>query len=150
MSAPSPPTLTKCPRCGSPDLTIVATNGNGPTYTCPGGCNVAEWTPPATPPPLQLAIDRPLQDRLDDARIDLVAYSEGGLPEREWLPCSERMLARGGRHHVAAPLKSGKSLGMLAHSVDMAIAGARVAIVDRENGADEYARRLHDLSLIHI
>ena len=66
-------------------------------------------------------------------------------PERAWLPHSEQMLARGGRHHVAAPLKSGKSLGFLAHAVDMAIAGARVVILDRENGADEYARRLRDI-----
>jgi len=141
MSGLPPLTLDKCPRCGSTDLTIVATNGNGPTYTCSAGCDVADWTPP----PLQLAADRPLQQRLDDARVDLVAALEGGLPEREWLPCSERMLARGGRHHVAAPLKSGKSLGLLAHAVEMAIAGARVAIIDRENGADEYARRLHDV-----
>ena len=86
-----------------------------------------------------------LEQRLADSRVDLLAYIEGGLPERAWLPCSERMLARGSRHHVAAPLKSGKSLGFLAHAVNMTIAGARVVILDRENGADEYARRLHDV-----
>lgn len=93
--------------------------------------------------------DRPdigtLADRLAATRIDLVDYIEHGIPEREWLPVSDRMLARGARHHVAAPLKSGKSLAMLAHSVDMAAAGATVVILDRENGADEYARRLRDV-----
>lgn len=86
-----------------------------------------------------------LRQRLDDARIDLIAYIDCGIPERAWLPSSECMLARGKRHHVAAPLKSGKSLGFLAHAVDMTIAGARVVILDRENGADEYGRRLRDI-----
>ncbi|MGI8730823.1 MAG: AAA family ATPase [Solirubrobacteraceae bacterium] len=83
-----------------------------------------------------------LDQRLADARVDLLAYIEGGIPEREWLPGSDRMLARGARHHLSAALKSGKSLSLLAHSVDMVAAGARVVILDRENGADEYARRL--------
>jgi len=52
------------------------------------------------------------------------------------------MLARGARHHVSARMKEGKSLAFLTHSVDMAAAGARVVILDRENGSDEYARRL--------
>lgn len=86
-----------------------------------------------------------LQERLADSRVDLLAYIDGSVPERAWLPQSDRMLARGGRHHVAAPLKSGKSIGFLAHAVDMAIADTRVVILDRENGADEYARRLRDI-----
>ena len=89
--------------------------------------------------------DGSLEQRLTDARVDLLALLDGGLPERAWLPSSERMLARGSRHHVAAPLKSGKSLGFLAHAVDMTTAGARVVILDRENGDQEYARRLHDI-----
>lgn len=86
-----------------------------------------------------------LAQRLADARVDLLAHIDGNTPKRAWLPRSERMLARGGRHHVAAPLKSGKSLGFLAHAVDMVTADARVVILDRENGADEYARRLRDI-----
>lgn len=86
-----------------------------------------------------------LPERLAASRIDLVGFIEDGVPDREWLPCSDKMLARGGRHHVAAPLKSGKSLAFLAHSVDMAAAGATVVILDRENGAQEYARRLRDV-----
>jgi hypothetical protein len=86
-----------------------------------------------------------LEQRLADARVDLLARIEDGMPDRAWLPRSEHMLARGARHHVAAPLKSGKSLGFLAHAVNMVIAEARVVILDRENGADEYARRLRDI-----
>jgi hypothetical protein len=86
-----------------------------------------------------------LEQRLAEARVDLLAHIEGDVPERAWLPRSDRMLARGARHHVAAPLKSGKSLGFLAHAVDMVTADARVVVLDRENGADEYARRLRDI-----
>lgn len=86
-----------------------------------------------------------LEQRLADTRVDLLALIDDGLPERAWLPESERMLACGARHHVAAPMKSGKSLCFLAHAVNMVIAGARVVILDRENGEGEYARRLHDI-----
>jgi len=86
-----------------------------------------------------------LAQRLADSRVDLLARLDGGIPERAWLPCSQNMLARGARHHVAAPLKSGKSIAFETHGVDMTIAGATVAILDRENGADEYARRLRDV-----
>jgi hypothetical protein len=97
------------------------------------------------PPPSSNGAAAPLAQRLADARVDLLAHIDGSVPERAWLPQSERMLARGGRHHVAAPLKSGKSIGFLAHAVDMVTADARVVILDRENGADEYARRLRDI-----
>lgn len=86
-----------------------------------------------------------LAQRLAESRVDLVEVLERGLPPRQWLPGSEGMLVRGKRHHIAAQLKSGKTLSMLAHVVDMASAGARVAIFDRENGAEEYARRLADV-----
>ena len=29
---------------------------------------------------------RPLQERLAESRVDLVAYAEGDLVERDWLP----------------------------------------------------------------
>lgn len=86
-----------------------------------------------------------LRQRLDEARVDLLAHIENGLPEREWVPASRGMLARGKRHHIPAPLKSGKSLGMLVHAVNVVDNGGYVVIVDRENGADEYARRLRDV-----
>jgi hypothetical protein len=34
------------------------------------------------------------------------------------------MFARAARHHIAAPMKSGKSLGLLTHVVNMVDAGA--------------------------
>jgi hypothetical protein len=79
---------------------------------------------------------------LSGSRVDLLALIDNGIPERKWLPASRQMLARAARHHIAAPMKSGKSLGLLTHVVNMVDAGARVTILDRENGADEYARRL--------
>lgn len=92
--------------------------------------------------PTPLAPTSSLTERLAAAQVDLLAAIEGGLPEREWVPASEYMLARGKRHHISAKLKTGKSLALLVHAVDVVAAGATVVIVDRENGADEYARRL--------
>jgi AAA domain len=68
-----------------------------------------------------------------------------GIPPVKYLPASDGMLVRGKRHLLAAPGKTGKSIAMLAHSVDMVLAGATVVILDRENGKDEYARRLRDI-----
>jgi hypothetical protein len=55
------------------------------------------------------------------------------------------MLVRGKRHLVAAPAKVGKSISFLAHYIDMALAGATVVVLDRENGSEEYARRLKNI-----
>jgi hypothetical protein len=78
-------------------------------------------------------------------RVDLVKRITEGLPPVEYLPESDGMLVKGKRHIVAAPRKEGKSLAMLAHFVRMALEGARIIILDRENGADEYARRLDSI-----
>lgn len=56
----------------------------------------------ATPAPADAAT---LAQRLADARVDLLAHIDGNTPERAWLPRSERMLARGGRHHGRGPAK---------------------------------------------
>jgi hypothetical protein len=85
-----------------------------------------------------------IAQRLADSKVDLLTVLDGQAPERDWLPCSDKMLARGKRYLVAAPMKSGKTMVFLVHAVDMVIAGATVVILDRENGADEYARRLRD------
>jgi AAA domain len=82
---------------------------------------------------------------LEDSRIDLVQAYQEGLPPVEPLPGSAGMLVRGRRHAAAAPAKEGKSLGYLVMIVDMALAGVRVLVIDRENGADIYARRLEDI-----
>lgn len=81
-------------------------------------------------------------DRVRSRRVDLVQLIHDGIPPLDYLPASEGMLIRGRRHQAVAPRKTGKSLGMLLHAVDMVIAGARVVIFDRENGANLYARRL--------
>lgn len=78
-------------------------------------------------------------------RVDLVRVVEEGLPPIEYLPASDGMLVRGRRHLIAAPAKEGKSISMEVHWVDMAIAGAVVVVLDRENGQEIYARRLDDL-----
>jgi AAA domain len=80
-------------------------------------------------------------ERLEASRIDLVAMIERGLPPRQMVPGSIWWQA-GKRHLVAAPSKNGKSLVGLVHGVDVIEAGGRVVIIDRENGAEEYARRL--------
>jgi hypothetical protein len=80
--------------------------------------------------------------RIAARRVDLVQLLEEGIPSIEYLPASEGMLVRGKRHLIAAPQKTGKSIGMEAHWVDMVLAGATVAVLDRENGRELYARRL--------
>jgi hypothetical protein len=81
-------------------------------------------------------------DRVTNRRVSLLGVIEEGIPPVEYLPASEGIFVKGGRHHIAAPKKSGKSFAILSHAVRMALAGARVAILDRENGTQRYARRL--------
>lgn len=83
--------------------------------------------------------------RVLSRRVDLVRRIEEGLPPVAYLPQSEGMLVKGKRHLIAAPRKEGKSIAMLVHWARMALDGATVIIFDRENGADEYARRLDDI-----
>jgi AAA domain-containing protein len=83
--------------------------------------------------------------RVAGTRVDLIARIRDGIPPIDYLPASEEMLIRGKRHIVPAPRKSGKSLGWLVHCTTMVEAGARVVILDRENGADLYARRLEGI-----
>lgn len=85
------------------------------------------------------------EDRVSERSVDLLKLIEDGVPPVEFLPASEGMLVRGKRHLIAAPAKTGKSIGMLVHWVDMALAGARVVIFDRENGSAIYALRLADI-----
>lgn len=85
------------------------------------------------------------EDRVTSRRVNLMKLVREGVPEVEYLPASEGMLVRGKRHLIAAPAKTGKSLGMEVHWVDMVLAGGRVTILDRENGSEVYARRLRDI-----
>lgn len=83
--------------------------------------------------------------RVTSKAINLVELIDKGIPPVRYLPASDEMLRRGKRHYIAAPAKEGKSIGVLAHLADMAVAGAKVVILDRENGQDIYAERLADI-----
>jgi hypothetical protein len=84
-------------------------------------------------------------ERVTARRVDLVQLIRDGLPPVEYLPESDGMLVKGKRHLIAAPRKEGKSIAMLVHWVRMALAGARVIVFDRENGAETYAKRLDSI-----
>lgn len=83
---------------------------------------------------------------LASSKRNLFRLIRKGIPPRDYLQASEGMLVRGKRHQLAAPRRAGKSLAMFVHFVDMVLAGATIVILDRENGQDEYARRLADIS----
>ena len=83
--------------------------------------------------------------RVESRRVDLVDLVEHGLPPIVYVPASDGMLVCGKRHLIPAPHKTGKSLGMQVHWVDVALAGGTVMILDRENGRDLYAKRLADI-----
>lgn len=83
--------------------------------------------------------------RVLSRRVDLVQRIAEGVPPIEYLPQADGMLVKGKRHLIAAPRKEGKSIAMLVQWARMALAGSKVIILDRENGADEYARRLDDI-----
>jgi hypothetical protein len=84
-------------------------------------------------------------ERVSSRRVDLVGLIEQGIPPREYHARSDGMLAVGARHSISAPKKTGKSLAILSHGIRMGLAGERVMVLDRENGADEYARRLDEI-----
>lgn len=79
------------------------------------------------------------------ARVDLVARIGAGIPERRWVPGGEPWLLAGKRYLLPAPAGTGKSLLAVVVGVEVVAAGGTVAVLDVENGADEYARRLADV-----
>lgn len=89
--------------------------------------------------------DGDFASRVAERQVDLNTLIEQGLPELEFLPASDGMLVKGGRHQITAPRKSGKSISGLAHFTRMAMEGAKVVILDRENGSWLYASRLEAL-----
>jgi hypothetical protein len=83
------------------------------------------------------------RDALDRTRVDLLALLKDGMPERDFLPGSDRLFVRGKRHHITADAKTGKSLGIaVVAALDIVTAEGTVVILDLENGSEEYARRL--------
>jgi hypothetical protein len=80
---------------------------------------------------------------LDRARVDVVGIIDAGIPDREYVRGARGLLAKAKRYHVTAERKTGKSVSItVVMAVHIVAAGGTVAVLDRENGADEYARRL--------
>jgi hypothetical protein len=82
---------------------------------------------------------------LEASRVDLIAAICEGIPEPAFVPGCAPWLLQGKRYLVPAPAGTGKSLAAAVISVAIVEAGGTVAILDVENGADEYARRLQDI-----
>ncbi len=95
---------------------------------------------------MSATVNSSFKSRVMDKTIDLVELAERGEIELEYVSGSDRMLIKGKRHQIAAKRKSGKSLVALLMALDIAEAGGRVAILDRENGSAEYARRLKTIA----
>ncbi len=82
-------------------------------------------------------------EALKRARVDVIGLIREGIPEREYVQGTGRTIVKSKRHHCAAEGKTGKSITMgVVMAVDVVAAGGTVAVLDRENGADEFARRL--------
>ena len=86
-------------------------------------------------------------DLLQESRVDLIERIEKGIPEREFVPGCEEWLLRGKRYMLFASASAGvgKSIVALVVAVEVVAQGGTVVIIDVENGADEYARRLTDV-----
>lgn len=82
---------------------------------------------------------------LAEARVDLIERIREGLPPIEYVPGGDPWLRRGKRYLLAAGAGTGKSLLALVAATAIVEEGGTVAILDVENGADEYARRLADV-----
>jgi hypothetical protein len=94
-------------------------------------------------PTTEAAANTPAQ-ALEEARVDLVERVCEGIPERSFVPGCAWIIA-GKRYLMPSPSGEGKSLAALVVAVDVVEAGGTVAILDVENGGDEYARRLADV-----
>jgi hypothetical protein len=84
-------------------------------------------------------------DILSASRVDLIGRIRDGIPEPAYVPGGEGWLLAGKRYLVPAPAGAGKSLVALVIAVTVVEHGGTVVILDVENGADEYARRLEDI-----
>jgi hypothetical protein len=79
------------------------------------------------------------------SRVDLIERIRAGIPEPAHVPGGEPWLRAGKRYLIPAPAGTGKSLAALIVAVTVVEHGGRAIILDVENGADEYARRLEDI-----
>jgi hypothetical protein len=87
----------------------------------------------------------PVHEALSPSRIDLVERIREGVPAPEYVPGGDGWLRRAKRYLFFAPAGNVKTLGTLVVCVGVVEAGGLVAILDLENGADEYARRLEHI-----
>jgi hypothetical protein len=81
-------------------------------------------------------------EALGEAQVDLHRRIKEGIPERTFVPGAAPWLIAKKRYLWAGSAGSGKSLGVVVVSADILEAGGTVAIIDAENGPDEYALRL--------
>lgn len=82
---------------------------------------------------------------LAESRVDLVELIRNGIPERQFVPGCAPWLIAGKRYLVPAAAGVGKSLAALVVGVEVVAHGGTVAILDVENGSEEYAKRLEDI-----
>lgn len=93
--------------------------------------------------PVSRAVSISPMEALERSRVDVIGMIRDGIPAREYLPGIEGLLPRAKRVHIAAAAKSGKSISLaVVTALDIVAAGGTVVVLDRENGTDEYARRL--------
>jgi hypothetical protein len=121
-----------CDECGRADVPV-----SYPGIPTDGGRRVCEacWPNPARDD---------LSRRLDETRVDLIEHGKHLPDEPPWVPGLAGMMQRPQRVNVFGEAKmAGKSLAIgVVSAVDVVEAGGSVVILDRENGADEYADRL--------
>jgi hypothetical protein len=85
-------------------------------------------------------------EALERSRVDVIGLITGGIPARRFVPGADGLMPEGKRGHITAERKSGKSLSVaVVTPVYVVAAGGRVVVLDRENGGDEYARRLREV-----
>ena len=77
-------------------------------------------------------------------RVDLIQLISEGIPDREYVPGAD-WLIKGKRYLTVASAGIGKTLATSVVAVEIVINGGTVVVLDVENGADEYARRLEDI-----
>lgn len=85
-------------------------------------------------------------DRFTNTRVSIVEMMKGDLSPPEHVKGSNGVILEGVRHLWPMERKGGKSLATQVMAVDIALAGGRVVILDRENGARRFALRMKDIA----
>jgi len=130
-SDPGPPSMPP-PDPGDAGIDEASMNGERPRLEADEQKDTAT---PETPPVTALA----------SAQVDLIDRIQAGIPEREVVSGGAPWLLKGKRYLLPAPAGTGKSLLAVITAAEIVDGGGTVAILDVENGADEYARRFEDV-----